>query len=248
MYASHSNRTVSALASAAIVGALAAMLALGLRAGEIAQTARSLVAIDLPAPRSSPSPSPTPPPPKAVKAAPKDDPGQRNLRNKATQIVAVRPPLILLPPPPVVVATTPANTGNATQSGMADRPGPGQGAGNYGDGLGGGGTGGDGDGVAVVGPRKLRGRMSFDDLPDGVLAPGEEAVVGVRYAVETDGRASGCRAVRSSGYREIDALACRLLERRYLFRPARDRSGRPVRSIVEESHTWLLDEEMLRGR
>ena len=151
----------------------------GLRADEIARAAEALVAVNLPEPRPSPSPTPTPPP-KAAKAAPKGDPGTRNLRNKATQIVAVKPPILIVPPPPVVVATTHANTGNATQSGMSDRHGPGQGAGNSGDGLGGGGTGGSGTGVAVSGPRKIRGRMSFDDLPDGMLDPGEEAVVGVR--------------------------------------------------------------------
>lgn len=247
MYASPNNRTLSALSSAAIVGGLGALLVLGLRAGEVAQAAQALVAIDLPPPRPTPSPSPTPPP-RSQKSAPKGDPGTRNLKNKATQIVAVKPPLILRPPPPVVVATTPANVGNATQSGMADRPGPGQGAGSFGTGLGGGGTGGTGDGVAVAGPRKIRGRLSFDDLPDGVLAPGEQAVVGVRYAVEADGRTTGCRAVRPSGHPPIDALACRLIERRFVYRPARDRLGRAVRSIVEENHTWLLDEEMERRR
>jgi len=247
MYASQHNRTLSALGAATIVSGMAAMLVLGLRADEIARAAEALVAVNLPAPRPSPTPTP-PPPPKAAKAAPKGDPGTRNLRNKATQIVAVKPPILIVPPPPVVVATTPANTGNATQSGMADRPGPGQGAGSFGTGLGGGGTGGNGDGVAVTGPRKIRGRMSFDDLPDGMLGPGEEAVVGVRYAVEVDGRATGCRAVRPSGHSGIDALACRLIERRYVFRPARDRAGRPVRSLIEENHTWLLDEEMERRR
>jgi len=81
-----------------------------------------------------------------------------------------------------------------------------------------------------------------------MLAPGEEAVVEVRYAVEADGRATGCRAIRSSGHRALDALACRLIERRFVYRPARDARGRPVRSIIEENHTWLLDEEMMRRR
>ena len=248
MYASQQNRTVSALASTAIVAGIGAMLLLGLQAGPVAQATQALVALDLLPPRPSPTPSPTPPPPKTKKSAPKGDPGKRNLKNKATQIVAVKPPILIVPPPPVVVATTPANIGNATQSGMSDRPGPGQGAGNYGDGLGGGGDGGDGDGVAETGPRKIRGRLAFEDLPEDALVPGQEARVAVRYAVETNGSATGCRPVRSSGFPRIDSLACRLIERRYLFRPAKNRAGRPVRSIVEENHTWVLDEEMMRGR
>ena len=248
MYASRHNRTLSALASAAMVGGLGALLLSGLQAGRVVEAARSLVAVDLVPPRPTPSPSPTPPPKTSAKSAAKGDPGKRNLKNKATQIVAVKPPIVIVKPPPVVVATTPANTGNATQSGMSDRAGPGQGAGDYGNGLGGGGTGGNGDGVAVVGPRRIRGRLSFDDLPEGVLFPGESATVAVLYTVEADGRVTGCRAERSSGHRDLDALTCRLIERRFVYRPARDRSGRPVRSLVGENHTWELDEEVIRGR
>lgn len=248
MYVSQHNRAASATASAAIVGGIAAMLIFGLQAGRVIQPHDALVALDLAPPRPTPSPSPTPPPRPSAKSAPKGDPGERNLRNKATQIVAEKPPILIVPPPPVVVATTPANAGNATQSGMSDRPGPGQGAGDYGDGLGGGGDGGDGDGVAVTGPRRIRGRLSFDDLPDGVLYPGERATVEVLYTVEADGRVTGCRIERSSRHRELDALTCRLIERRFVFRPARDARGRAVRSLVGENHTWELDEEIVRER
>lgn len=225
------------------------MLLFGLQAGRVAQATQALVAIDLLPPRPSPTPSPTPPPKKSEKSAPKGDPGQRNLKNKATQIVAVKPPIVILKPPPVVVATTPANIGNATQSGASDRAGPGQGAGGFGNGLGGGGNGGDGNGNdAETGPRRLRGRLAFEDMPEGVLDEGETARVEVRYAVEVDGSVTGCRPVRSSGYPSIDATACRLIERRYRYRPALNRAGRPVRSIVEENHTWVLDEDAMQRR
>jgi len=248
MYAPPRQRTASALASAVLVGGIAALLLSGLQAGGVVPGQAALVAIDLLPPRPSPTPTPTPPPKPSAKTAPKGDPGERNLRNKATQIVAAKPPIVIVKPPPVVVATTPANLGNATQSGMSDRPGPGQGAGAYGNGLGGGGDGGNGDGVAVVGPRRIRGRLSFDDLPDGVLYPGETATVAVLYTVEADGRVTGCRAERSSGHRSLDALTCRLIERRFVYRPARDRYGRNVASVVGENHTWELDEEWVRGR
>ena len=248
MYAPPRQRTASALASATLVGAIGALLLSGLQANGVVPGRPALVALDLLPPRPSPTPTPTPPPKPSAKSAPKGDPGQRNLKNKATQIVAIKPPILIVKPPPVVVATTPANVGNATQSGMSDRPGPGQGAGNYGNGLGGGGTGGDGEGVAVVGPRRIRGRLSFGDLPDGVLYPGETATVAVLYTVEADGRVTHCRAERSSGHRDLDARTCRLIERRFLYRPARDRYGRDVASVVGENHTWELDEEMVRGR
>lgn len=50
----------------------------------------------------------------------------------------------------------------------------------------------------------------------------------------------------SRGYPSIDVAACRLIERRYRYRPALNRVGRPVRSIVEENHTWVLDEDTMR--
>lgn len=242
MYASQANKPASALASGAIVAGMLAMLVFSLDAEQVVESAQSLVAVNIAPPRPSPTPSPTPPPPKSEKAAPKGDPGQRNLKNKATQIVAVKPPILLVKPPPVVVATTPANTGNATQSGMSDRPGPGQGAGDYGSGLGGGGTGGDGGG-AVVGPRKIRGELAFRDLPEDLLAPGDEAGVQVRYTVRADGRVSGCRVITSSGNSTIDALTCRNIERRYVFRPARNRLGRPVDAMVQHWSTYVAYEQ-----
>lgn len=248
MYAAQENRAASALASTAIVAGIGAMLLFGLQAGRIAKAVDPLVALNLVPPPPEPKPSPTPPPKPSAKSAPKGDPGERNLKNKATQIVAEKPKIIILPPPPVVVATTPANIGNASQSGMSNRPGPGQGAGDYGDGLGGGGDGGDGDGIAVVGPRRIRGRLSFDDLPDGILYPGETAVVEVLYRVQADGRVTNCRAERSSGHRALDALTCRLIERRFVYRPARDARGRNVPSMIGETHTWELDEDMLPDR
>lgn len=247
-YVSQQNRAASATASIAIVAGIAATMVWGLQAGHLTQATQALVALDILPPQPTPTPTPTPPPKPSAKSAPKGDPGERNLKNKATQIVAVKPPVIILKPPPVVVATTPANTGNATQSGMSDRPGPGQGAGGYGSGLGGGGDGGDGDGVPVRGPQRIRGKLRFADLPEGWLEPGETAVVEVVYRVEADGSVSHCRIDGSSGHRNLDILTCRLIEQRFLYRPARDARGRDVPSMVGESHTWVLGEYEDRRR
>ena len=249
MYAAQQNRTASALASIAIVGGIGAMLAFGLQAGRIEQVKDALVAIELIPPRPSPTPTPTPPPKVTQKSAPKGDPGQRNLKNKATQIVAVKPPILIVPPPPVVVATTPANVGNATQSGASDRAGPGQGAGGFGNGLGGGGNGGDGDGVnREAPPRPIRDRLAYKYIPDDVGEPGETVSLGVVYLVNPDGRVSNCKVDRSSGYPRFDRIACQLIEQRFLFRPARDRAGNPVATRVGQDHYWEIPRDVDRGR
>ncbi len=249
MYASQDNRAVSAIASTAIVAGIGAMLVFGLQAGRIVEATQALIAIDLPPPRPTPTPTPPPPPKKSEKSAPKGDPGQRNLKNKATQIVAIVPPILIVPPPPVVVATTPANTGNATQSGASDRAGPGQGAGGYGNGLGGGGNGGDGDGInREASPRPIRDRLAYKYIPEDVGEPGETVSMGVVYMVNPDGHVSNCRVDRSSGYPRFDRLACQLIEERFLFRPARDRSGQAIATRVGQDHFWEIPRGVDRGR
>jgi protein TonB len=160
-------------------------------------------------------------------------------------VVVPQVPVVLLPPPPVVTALQ-ANVGNAASSGAADFSGLGQGAGGVGTGFGGGGNGGTGDGdgrggkgePAVAPPRHIRGKLAYSDVT-GVLPEGHgEAGVEVIYAVNPDGRVSDCEAERSSGYPALDLLVCRLIEQRFVFRPAKDRFGRPARAWIAETHSW----------
>ena len=242
-YAPRRIPALPAAASALLVASIGWLLVAGLRVDLRAAIAPALVAVDMAAPSPTPTPSPPPPRPEAA-SAPKGAPSPENLRNRATQIVAPVPRLPqLIVPPPVVVAPV-SGTGSAAQNGASDRAGPGQGAGGLGNGLGGGGLGGDGDGRGIGRPpRQIKGKLSFKDLPEGVLAPGQEASADVRYRVNEDGSVSGCRIDRSSGYPSLDTLACRLIEQRFRFRPARDRANRPVASVIVESHTWVAASE-----
>ncbi|MXO73939.1 energy transducer TonB [Altererythrobacter aerius] len=236
---------VSAGAAAGVTALVVALLVHGFGVEHRAQPVPALVSVAF---------SETPPPPRprqraeqrrARKPAPRDDAGVRNLRNRATPVVA--PPVTPLIVPPPIVAATEADAGSAAQTGAADLPGPGRGAGLHGDGPGGGGTGGDGDGTGdgepVRGPRRISGRLSFADLPDGVLSEGQEAAVTVIFAVGPGGRVSGCRADESSGMVPLDSLTCRLIEQRFRYRPATDRNGRPVGAMVRETHWWIARPE-----
>lgn len=245
MYVSQPPRAVSAIAAAAVTAFMLAVLVFGFGSRSLVENPPALLSIALD--ELPPAPKPTERPDERQtdrKAAPKDEPGKRNLKNAATAVVA--PPVVPLIVPPPVVAAPIANVGSAAQSGASPLPGPGQGAGTRGDGLGGGGTGGDGDGTgdgeAVQGPRRTSGRIVFSDLPESALAMGEEAEVVVVYTVEADGHVSRCRPQRSSGYPAIDSLTCRLIEERFRFRPALDRRGRAVASQVRETHSWFARE------
>lgn len=235
MYAEHRQvQPVPALASGAVVTGLALALVLGLRGPEIAERAEALASVAFPLEKPR-QPKPTPkrkPPPVVAEAAPEGDPGWRNLRNRATQVV-VPPPRIDLDPPPTLTTTLKPNVGDAAQTGASDLPGPGEGAGDYGDGYGGGGLGGEGRGRGagrpVQMPRAIRDKLRAADVPESVW-PSERGnlAIEVMYQINADGSVSDCRAVESSGDRRADAFVCRLIEQRFRFHPARDRSGRPV--------------------
>jgi protein TonB len=245
MYTWHPPRALSAASSVAIVALIGALLMLGLRAQQVIRQSASLISMSL-SPEPLPTERPKSPEVRRVdKPAPKHEASPRNLRNQATQVVA--PPVHPLIVPPPVVTAQQAGIGSAPNTGASALPGPGQGAGGVGNGNGGGGLGGEGngagDGEPVVGPRRTHGELRYGDLPEGVLAPGQEATIEVLYWVNPDGRASQCRAERSSGYPVLDKLACSLIVERFRFRPAKDKDGRPVRAGVIENHTWVARDQ-----
>ncbi len=243
MYASRREQVVAALASAAIVLGFIIMLVLGLRVGWLPPKAAALISVNVEPNQPPPRPPEPPARQRTRESAPKNAAAPRALRNEATPIVA--PPVVpLIVPPPIITAPL-AGTGAAASQGASDLPGPGQGAGGDGNGTGGGGLGGNGDGggVPVVGPRQIRGKLSFRDLPGGLLQPGQQARVGVRYTVDVDGRVTGCITDQPSDLPLANAMTCRLIEQRFFFRPARDRAGRAVRSVIVETHTWFSREE-----
>ena len=80
--------------------------------------------------------------------------------------------------------------------------------------------------------------MRGSDYPRGVDAAALGAKMTVQFTVQPDGRVSGCTAIESSGSTVLDDATCRAVERRYRYEPSRDPEGRPVPSMVVESHRW----------
>ncbi|MEO6715685.1 MAG: energy transducer TonB [Novosphingobium sp.] len=245
MYSSRAERTLSALAALIVVAAMVAMVVIGLRVEWKQRDNEAVVSVELAHERKSPRPL-RPEARKARTSKPKETPSPRNLKNRATPLVAPPMPIILLPPK--IITATVASSGAGASSGASQLPGPGQGAGDQGKGLGGGGNGGNGDGTGgdeqpVIGPRHISGKLSMADLPEGLLPPGGPAAVRVLFRVTPAGKVSDCEIDHSSGIPALDLLACRLIEERFRFRPARNRAGRPVSSRVMETHTWYVEPE-----
>lgn len=260
-YAANSNRdrVGAALPAALVHGLLLYLLLAGLGVEAPSALREPLQLFEIAPP--APEPEAEPPPDAAeirvelrAPAAPREAGAAAppNLRSRATEIVAPEP-IVPLPPVSPVVTAPVAGPGADASSGNADIPGPGLGSGGFGDGRGRGGRGDGGGGGGGGGrpPRHLSGSLSNADYPSGLGEAGIGGTVSVLYAVEVDGRVGDCRIVRSSGSRALDETTCRLIERRFRFAPARDRDGRPVRSRIEENHSWIVEDVDLpprRGR
>ena len=233
------DRAKAAAGAAACHLVLAYALIVGLRyqPGESVSEALQIfdVAPEPPAPiRSVPAETARPEPEGAASPP--------SLRARPTPVVAPVPKIRLKPPPTIaaVPKPSPVPEGSASSAGVAGIPGPGTGTGGQGEGIG---SGGSGSGTGGGGARRavrVRGQLANSDYPRAAERAGIEGSVTVRYTVETDGSVSGCRVTRPSGSPELDSTTCRLIEQRFVYRPATDRGGRPVRDTVSKTYDWVL--------
>jgi protein TonB len=170
---------------------------------------------------------PPPPPAKPPRPHPQPAEAPSSPKEAAVPIVAPQPKVPLPVSPPVAAAPAPG-------SGTAAEPG-GNGVGE-GQGFGGTGT---GAGGAVHAERRS-GSLRDRDYPPAARREGAEGIVYVRFTVGTDGRVGGCTVTRSSGHAELDTTTCRLIEKRFRYRPARDSQGRPVAETISLFYQWGL--------
>lgn len=231
------DRLVAAIGAAALQGLILYALIVGLSVGMPTAVTDGLKLFGV-FPASPPPPPVTTIPHRVASKRPKGAAAPPNLRSKATEIVAPPPIVRTIVPSPVVVALTPG-TGADSSTGASDVRGSGTGGGGVGEGTGSGGVGdGDGAGGDETGPRWRKGRLRDSDYPRDAAEAGIGGTVSVRYTVGVDGRVTACKVARSSGSAELDETTCRLIRQRFRFDPSRDARGRPVPSIVVESHSW----------
>jgi protein TonB len=106
-----------------------------------------------------------------------------------------------------------------------------------GSGTSGSGTGGGGGGRRA---QQVRGELRNSDYPRTALRMGIEGTVTVRYTVLPDGRVTDCAILETSGSAELDGTTCRLIERRFEYRPALDGAGRPIPQELVKTYDWWL--------
>lgn len=175
-------------------------------------------------------PLPPPAPPQPVQPRPKQGASApRNIKSRATPLVAPKPQ-IQMPQVPVIAATETPRQGTQTTQGASAVRGPGTGAGGTGTGDGSGNGVGTGDAIAerahLVSPP-----LSSRDFPfemEQRLASG--AAPFVMFTVLPSGRVTNCRVYQSSGDPALDSATCALVVSRFVYRPAFNRRGEAVAS------------------
>ena len=177
---------------------------------------------------------PLPPPPPAPRTAAHTAPKPSSAPKAAPDKLGGSPGPVPAHAPPSVKPVVPVQP-NAAPSGGGAGTGPAAGSGS------GGGAGGTGFGASGGGGRDLEqiaGDITPRDYPRHLARAGIGGTVRMRGVVGVDGRVRGCAVSRSSGVPELDVLTCRLVEQRFVYRPATDRSGRPVPDQIEIEWTW----------
>lgn len=186
--------------------------------------------------------APPPPPPiveKPADSAAEGEAAPPNLKADPAPVVAPKPKIRIETPPPVVAAPI-ARTGPDASAGASDLAGPGTGAGGIGNGTGSGGSG-DGTGAGGGKAQWKSGRITPRDYPRSASRERVGGSVVARLTVEATGRVSDCAVVQSSGHPDLDATTCRLIEKRFRYRPATNARGEPVRSVAGWRQDWWLE-------
>lgn len=222
------TRALAVLGVAALhIAAIAALIS-AFGVDVVVQTVKSIAAFDVPIPPPPPMPEPSPtatqPQGAAAPPAPKATPKPRTSPTAK---------LVVLPKPAPSVAAT----GSATRSG-ASVAGTGSGGGGQGSGTGSGGRGDGSGGGAIRRAEKVSGELRTKDFPRSGAGERDGRFIVVRYAVGTDGRVKNCRVVQSSGSAEADTITCRLIEKRFRYRPALNGDGAPVVDATGWKQWW----------
>lgn len=175
-------------------------------------------------------------------AAPEPEGAASTVNLKNTSAPREAPKAIVKVPSKVTLTAAPkAGKGKENDAGAANMPGAGTGAGGVGSGFGSG-NGGDGTGGGVAArARLISGRISNADYPPSARAARQGGTVTAHFTVGTDGRASKCRVVKSSGNADIDGTTCRLIEQRFRYEPTLNKAGQPVADVTGWQQTWWLE-------
>ena len=186
---------------------------------------------------------PNAPPPPVPIVQPQAQPQAKREPSSASKAEPVR---LGGSPGPQPAAAPPSVTPVVAVQPLAPPLGGGSGAGpaigsGSGGGAGGNGFGDSGEGGTDL--EQIAGAILPSDYPRRLRESGIGGRVEFTFTVGPSGRVTRCAITRSSGVPELDALTCRLVQQRFVYRPSTDHYGRPIADEVEGEHVWIA-----RGR
>jgi periplasmic protein TonB len=82
------------------------------------------------------------------------------------------------------------------------------------------------------------GSISDEDYPPSSIRNEEAGTSVARFTVNTDGRVTDCSASGASS--ALDAETCKLIIRRFKYKPALDENGSPIAETKSQRVTWRL--------
>ena len=188
----------------------------GLASKFVKQIAEPLKTVNI---KDTPPPpdEPPPPPPKDIEIPPFVPPPEVTIENQAPPPPVIQSQSVVAPPPqpayvPPRVETIAPPTPPAPPAGVTS---------------------------AAVPSRGNTGAITDDDFPEASKRAEEKGSTRVSYTVSTEGKATQCTVTQSSGFPRLDEQTCRLIERRYKFKPAL-RDGKPVTETKTQTITWKI--------
>jgi protein TonB len=82
--------------------------------------------------------------------------------------------------------------------------------------------------------------VTNDDYPPSAQRDGVEGTTGFALQIGPDGKVQSCSITASSGSSVLDDTACRLLQRRARFNPAKDAGGQPMAATFRSRFKWQI--------
>ena len=216
-------KSIAAVAVVHVALAFALLSGLSVQVQQSAQAVTQLIAIRL-----------LPPPPIVMV-----EPKRRTASQSAAPVAAhdlpggsTGPSKVKAPNPvaPIVAGAPTVSPGGTAGHGTLTGTGSGGGPGGQGIGTG------QGDGGTDL--EWLSGEIRQSDYPRAALRAGIGGRVEFRFTVGVTGRVTACTVTRSSGNAELDATTCRLVIKRFRYRPSTDATGRPAPDVVEGDQVW----------
>ena len=137
------------------------------------------------------------------------------------------------PVAPIVAVAPTVSPGGTAGHGTLTGTGSGGGPGGQGTGTG------QGDGGTDL--EWIKGEIRVSDYPRSARRAGIGGRVEFRFIVGVTGRVTNCTITRSSGNAELDDTTCRVVMKRFRYRPSTNAAGYPIPAEVEGDHLWTTN-------